>query len=108
MTRSPSSSWVCVALLGLLLACDRTISANDYNRACTQDAQCSLVTDGDVCDNGCGCPNAAVNNDALVEFTTDRGSQARGCGPRFVGGAEACADCSTTAVCRAGRCEAQP
>jgi hypothetical protein len=55
----------------LLLACgDTTISADDYRRTCSADAECTYIYVGDVC--SCGCETAGIHIDDKARAAADR------------------------------------
>lgn len=62
-----------IAAFLLLAGCYGTsISAKDYDQSCTTDADCTVVSDGEVC-GACGpCPNAAVNAKVAAQFNLDK------------------------------------
>jgi hypothetical protein len=62
----PSAAFAALAVFGALLlviACkeDTTLSAADYDKACSGDGDCVIVPLGDVCT--CGEPGAIANKD---------------------------------------------
>ncbi len=92
------------ASLALASACSTTISTADYNRSCAADADCVLISTGDVC--ACGCAQGAIAKSDLAKAQSDRESLSKGC--RM--GKSMCAPCvdAVMAVCVNSRCEATP
>lgn len=90
-----------------LLACqgDSVIAASDYDRSCTQDADCAWVYEGDVCGgSSCACPNAAVNASAEEQFKSDRAAKARTCPPHLRMPGARCVGCDPVLACSNGTC----
>lgn len=55
----------------LLAACgDTTISADDYLRTCSADAECTAIAVGDVC--SCACDFAGIHIDDKARAAADR------------------------------------
>jgi hypothetical protein len=81
-----------------------TIAASDFDRSCATDADCRIVTEGDVCAL-CSCPNAAIAKSAAEEYSAKRQELAATCGPRpAIGCAADCASIDTW--CEDGTCAA--
>ncbi len=60
---------------------DGTQIASAYDQACTFDGDCSVVTEGPICDCG-ACPNAAIDTTAESLWAADRASvHCPACGP---------------------------
>jgi hypothetical protein len=79
-----------------------TIQASDYDQTCTKDADCTSVTDGNLCTIGCtNCPNATINMNALSQYSADFSKKLSG--PR---------DCpcplGPAPVCNSGTCGFAP
>ena len=72
-----------------------TIRASTYDQACTTDADCVSVFDGNVCSAHCRCPNSAINKGQLARYQSDF--------PRADGGG-ACGCPLLRAVCANGVC----
>jgi hypothetical protein len=61
-----------------------TILASSFDQSCTQDTDCSAVTEGSVC-AACSCPNAAVAKSARTSFDTQKAQLAQSCPPQQAG-----------------------
>jgi hypothetical protein len=87
-----------------LVACgsdaDLTIRVADYDQQCSEDDECILAIDGDVCP---GCPNAAVAA-RDPRYATDRRRLADQCPNAATEGAPQCEPLRAT--CSAGSCTA--
>lgn len=60
-----------IALLAsILMGCDTTLQADDYERRCTEDDECTVVYEGDVCEE-CGQSNAAIHRDDRPRYGSD-------------------------------------
>jgi hypothetical protein len=80
------------------------IATSDFDRSCTDDSDCEVVTEGDVCAL-CSCPNAAIAKSAADDYAAKRQELAATCPPRpGIGCAADCAD--VTAWCAQGSCVA--
>lgn len=84
--------------LGLAGGCSTTIDADDYERSCQQDAECVIISVGDICD--CSCEVSAINQVDLPKYFDDRDVDcSKQCGP--------CPE-APPAACVAGVCQAGP
>jgi hypothetical protein len=83
----------------LLSACgDTTISADDYRRSCSADAECTYISVGDVC--SCACEAAGIHIDDQARAAADRA--AIECDTQ-------CGACQAVeAFCDQGQCEVRP
>lgn len=93
------------------LACDTTIAAKDYNQKCTVDADCVLVSEGDLCGPcGGGCATQAVNVADSARYSRDATAIRNACvrlpGPPVACAAAACLQ--PEAFCNAGTCGSRP
>ena len=61
---------VSFAVLLALGACSTTIDANDYDRSCTEDSDCVIISVGDIC--SCSCEIDAINKSDLEAYNHDR------------------------------------
>jgi hypothetical protein len=77
--------------------------ASDYDQSCTAPSDCSVVTEGDVCDCP-GCGNAAVRSSELMRYQSDYAARTQQCpsGTRIPCPALACIE--SLATCVAGKC----
>jgi len=90
-----------LALLLGLTACGGTIDARSYSHACTVDADCVPVTEGDVCAE-CGCGNTAIALADKARFDADKAKLAKSC-PLLPH--PPCVPCALPAVqCSSGAC----
>lgn len=97
-----------LVLLFAAAGCHGTfISASLYDQSCTQDSDCTAVTEGDACALcGGGCPNAAVNSKAAGQFNADK--RAISCvrlGPQPAIACDAAACVQPTVACVANKCQ---
>jgi hypothetical protein len=92
-------------------ACGSTlIEARDYNQACTTNADCALVSEGDQCSPCGGCQTAAINVADQTKYTRDATALKNACPPRL-GPPVACAAAACLqpeAFCNAGTCASRP
>jgi hypothetical protein len=44
------------------------VAASDFDRSCSKDSDCVPVFEGNICEVGCGCPNAAINAGAQARY----------------------------------------
>lgn len=105
-----------LALLSVLLvvACDTSVVAKDYNQTCLADADCAVVVEGEFCvDCGPVTSAAAINVADLPRYQRERDAiQKAGCPPRL-GPPRPCVPPQSQelpavqlqAVCNAGSCE---
>ena len=80
-----------------------TILASSYDQRCNTAADCSVVSDGDVC--GClGCGNAAVNQSAVAQYQADASRLRAEC-PARTAPCPAIACILVQATCTSGVCQ---
>ena len=79
-----------------------TVSAADYEQACSKASDCAGIAEGSVCGPCGGCPNAAVASSALPTITADITTRATSCPP--VGPASCGACYNFVLTCVAGMC----
>jgi hypothetical protein len=48
-----------------------TIKASDYDQTCVIDADCTAVTEGDMCTGCTNCPNASISVRAEAQYEGD-------------------------------------
>ena len=86
----------------VVMACDTTLEAKDYSKACAVDAECVAVYVGPGCQVCGGCANDAINVSSKAKYDADARAVASACPPR-VGPTPLCAACEQpVAVCTAG------
>ncbi len=81
-------------------ACGRTVDASQYSRACSADADCVLVADGDLC-GPCHCLSATIAASELPRFNGDADGV---CLPRLDTVECLCA-LPPSPVCAGGQCQ---
>lgn len=88
------------SLLLFLAACagDTTIAPEGFERSCTANADCVVVTTGDVC--GCTCGNDAINVADLPRYKSELDEKSQGCS-----GVDACDCVAVAAACVQGVCK---
>jgi hypothetical protein len=47
------------------------LEATDYGQACAVDTDCTPIFQGDVCTQGCRCPNAAISSTSFAQYKSD-------------------------------------
>ena len=83
-------------------SCESTVSADDFGRDCTSDAECIAVFEGPS-DAACReCAGAAVREDEYASYVASLGPESCSAGPC---GADCVASPGDPAACVAGRCE---
>ena len=89
-----------------LCACGGTeINSGSYDRACTVDANCAPVFQGDAC-APCRCSNAAVNSSQVARYESDLLNLRTRCGPIPE---VACGPClPRRGLCIGSTCSARP
>ena len=93
--RSALALVVLALAIACLAACDDTIEAEDYDRACGADTDCVAVAVGDLC--SCSCDVGAISLGGKVAYDEDR---------RGLECSNDCGPCPAlpAAVCQAGTC----
>ena len=87
-----------LVLMGFSTACSTTIDADDYERSCQSDAECMIISVGDIC--SCSCEVSAINRVDEAAYREDRDvTCSTQCGP--------CPE-APPAVCAQGICQAGP
>lgn len=84
----------------MLAACaaDTTISLAGFDKSCAEDADCAVVTSGDIC--GCNCGNDAINRAGLARYQAELQDKQMHCpGPGM-----ACDCVFNAAGCTQGQC----
>jgi len=88
------------SLLLFLAACagNTTIAPEGSERTCTADADCVVVTTGDIC--GCDCGNDAINVSDLARYKSELEEKSARCP-----GTAACDCAAVAAACVQGACK---
>ena len=64
-------NWLLPFLLALsFFACDRSMSAGDYDQSCSIPEDCAAVPEGDVC-SICPCSNTGINKKDYDRYIDD-------------------------------------
>lgn len=71
-------TFVCVTLLLIVSACDRSVRATDYDQSCAVDDDCIAIEEGDVCYH-CGRSTAAINSSEARRLNDDRNAKVGAC-----------------------------
>jgi hypothetical protein len=80
-----------------MVACSDPPTATDYDQTCSADADCVAVRSG--CDDGCQCPDSAINAKDLTQFQKDHD----GCKPTI-----GCECIQSHVSCTSGKCTFDP
>jgi hypothetical protein len=96
-----------VLLLVLGCASPRLPRAEDYDRSCSTDADCAVVTLGLPCSVCAACADTALNARDVPEATADYLAARAQCAPRETVSCGPCPE-PPRAVCQAGSCALAP
>lgn len=91
-----SFAWAGLVAVGACGGGATVVDVGEYDQSCQVAADCVVVQDGDIC---CGCPNAAINVDALARYQADLGACEAQC--------DIGCPSAMVAVCEDGACAAR-